>query len=699
MKKIEDIKPPKKNVIKRKVLVPKDKSEIVDNDNGFTEELFYSPTEVKNRDLVYVKSSKKPKIFLGVSIVLLAFVGFFIFCSLKTKSNLALKIKQTEDIFSTLSSSVSNKDTFSIFADIQNVSSNMDGAMIDLQSVGQDIYVLDLIYPKNQASRISKLTNSVRVAHSLVFSFSNLINLPTEENNQTGTDWISQANSAIDVLESGNNILEQRVIYSSFVTDLFSPSLDFPLEDFDQKERQSIEKIRDLSKISVDFFHYFRSVPENVSKALAENKTKKSYLILFQNNAEIRPSGGFLGSFARVDFKDGKIEKIDFEKNIYTLDKAYLASGKAPEPPEEYKNFTDKLTMRDSNIYADFQESAKNVAWFYKEESGNDVDGVFAVDTSLFRQLLEITGPIEMSDYGLSINADNFLQDVQYQVEIGYFEDESNWSENQPKKILSDMLPIFMKKLFSEGEKSKSILSTIIQSIKEKHLLAYFTNEKLQDLATGINLAGKVANTSGDYIYLNDSNIGGKKSSLNIVQTLNHQVEIQSSGSVIEKLSVVKKHEGSYDWPDGTNKNYSSVFLPLTANVSAIKLISGSDQPDFNGQVEGPAKTSAQYGKTKVSFWQVTEPGKVGQTDIEYLRDKAINTNGEYFEYQMYIQKQPGVENLRYNLKLSYPDNWKPENVDNYDQNTHTIRLSYSIDKDTSFTIKFRHSGTPDLSE
>ena len=47
------------------------------------------------------------------------------------------------------------------------------------------------------------------------------------------------------------------------------------------------------------------------------------YLILFQNNTELRPSGGFIGSFAEADFKKGAIQNYSFETNIYKRDKTY----------------------------------------------------------------------------------------------------------------------------------------------------------------------------------------------------------------------------------------------------------------------------------------------------------------------------------------------------------------------------------------
>jgi len=418
---------------------------------------------------------------------------------------------------------------------------------------------------------------------------------------------------------------------------------------------------------------------------LGENG-KKSYLILFQNNAEIRPGGGFLGSFARIDFEDGKLLALDFEKNIYTLDKAYAKSGKAPEPPIEYQNFIDTWTMRDSNVYADFRESAKKVSWFFKQEAGKDVDGVIAIDTTLFRQLLKLTGPIEMTDYNMTVTADNFLSDVQYQVEVGYFEDKNNWSENQPKKILADMLPKFLNRLFSSADSGKFAIE-IANAIEEKHLLVYLENERLQDLISGVNLSGEIKNASGDYLYLSDSNIGGKKSSLNIDLNVYHQVEVLDNGNTAEKITIFRKHNGTYDWPDGENKNYVKILLPLIAKIQKVEILNVTE-------TEHKHSASVEFDKTAISFWQNTKPGEESKSMVSYTRENGLNDLALKPTFQNLIQKQPGIEEFDYHLSLKYPQGWRPENVENYDENERLIDLNFKIRKDTSFSVRFVRSET-----
>ena len=66
-------------------------------------------------------------------------------------------------------------------------------------------------------------------------------------------------------------------------------------------------------------------------------------------------------------------------------------------------------TMHDANWFPNFPTSAEKVSWFYEKTGGRTVDGVIAITPELLRDLLAITGPIDMPEYDKTINADNFI--------------------------------------------------------------------------------------------------------------------------------------------------------------------------------------------------------------------------------------------------------------------------------------------------
>jgi hypothetical protein len=685
VKRIQDIKPIKKK--------PRPEPEAVFEKKITSSEISFDSPEFAEEG----QSAKIPRqrlsFFYGK--LFLAFViisAFWLFSLQRTKTILAKDFSGLEDNFTSLSENISKKDLPKLSDQITEINSQTESAVLTLQSTGQDIYCLNLIYPKEKSSKSTVLIDGVRSAHLLTSSFIMLKSDGGEEPTKTGTSYLDKINAYFFQISEYNSSLSSKIKYAGFLANTaeeLTSSADF--SQFSDNEKQPLLNLRKLSETSSVFFDYLVNLPNEISDSFAFSGGEKSYLILFQNNSELRPGGGFIGSFARIDFKDGQVKTLDFEKNIYTLDKEFLDKGNIVTPPDEIKTLTSNWSMRDSNMSADFSSSAKKVAWFYKQESGKEVDGVFALDTTFFRNLLKIVGPIPMPEYGLQVTDQNFLRDVQYQVEIGYFENKENWSENQPKKILADMMPKFINLLTQKGSKQQQISSEIVKAIGEKHLLFYFNNNKLEDLVEGAGASGRIAQASGDYFYISDANIGGYKSSLNIAETVTSKIEIKSDGSVDENISIFRKHNGSYEWPDGINNNFTKVFLPLTSKIKTVTFVAGDNNPrsDATKATDQKYITSVEFGKTVLSFWQNTKPAETSQTDISTSREGAVLLNGDSFDYQITVQKQPGVEEYGLDLYIVYPTGWKPQNVDGYDAHNRQILLKEKIRSDRVFRLRF----------
>ncbi|MDD4272047.1 MAG: DUF4012 domain-containing protein, partial [Patescibacteria group bacterium] len=159
--------------------------------------------------------------------------------------------------------------------------------------------------------------------------------------------------------------------------------------------------------------------------ALAGYPNEVKYLVMLENSDELRPTGGFLGTYGILKIKDGDILSFDMH-DIYHLDmpvqdKINIAP---PEPIRKYLN--DKWYMRDSNWSPDWPTAAKTISQFYQTESNLNPEvekipkfsGVIAITPKLITDFLKITGPIIIE--GQSYNENNFQDLLQYRVEKGY---------------------------------------------------------------------------------------------------------------------------------------------------------------------------------------------------------------------------------------------------------------------------------------
>ena len=357
------------------------------------------------------------------------------------------------------------------------------------------------------------------------------------------------------------------------------------------------------------------------------------YLVLLQNNAELRSSGGFIGSYAVVTFDNYEIKNINFNTNILALDRVFEESNHVEAPPVLKEFLQNKSwTLRDSNYDASFVEAAKDINSFYEQETNDKIDGIVAANASLIVKLLKITGPIKMDKYNVTINADNFYDTVQYQVEKGYFENQENWVINEPKTFLKDLYPRIIKKAM---QNKKSLIDIVSEEIKNTEILFYFNDPLKQNIALKESWAGEVKDSDSDYLYINSNSYSGNKSSIKINESIDYKVKTNSSGQLIGTLKITKIHTGSFVWPDGANDTWTRVYVPRGSNFTK-STINGIMIP------ENEKTIGSEYNKTYFGYNIFTNPSDVTVFELEYLLPIQKDN------YHLLVQKQPGA-----NLELT----------------------------------------------
>jgi len=374
------------------------------------------------------------------------------------------------------------------------------------------------------------------------------------------------------------------------------------------------------------------------------------FLILFQNNTELRPSGGFIGSFAVAETKDAKLANIYFDTNIYKRDNTFSVSNFI-EPPTALKTINGNWTMRDANWAIDYAEAAQKVAWFYNEEGGTPVDGVIAIDTTFFEKILKVVGPVELKEYNTTITSENFAENVQYKIEKEYFNDPRNWSINEPKSILKDL----MMEIFSRVQNKKylfEIVKTINSSLSQKHILLYFNNKEMESVVKDKNWGGTVVEpNASDYLYINYANLGANKSSLKVKENIALE-NVNLANKNVDKLTITRTNQSENEWPYGNNKNYVRIAVPKGAQLLSIY--------EDGRDIIGDANTTEEGNKTVFGFWLETKAQTSKVWEITYeLPSKFVGS-----KYSLYWQKQPGTlgDDLQViaNGKLIYK-NWVDE--------------------------------------
>ncbi len=417
----------------------------------------------------------------------------------------------------------------------------------------------------------------------------------------------------------------------------------------------------------------------NAFSVILGGEEKVRYLAAFQNNTEIRPTGGFVGSFAEVDMKDGAIEKMNIPGGG-----SYASQGQLNEyvaAPGPLQLLKARWEFQDANWFPDFPSSAEKMLWFREHSGGSTMDGVIAVNATFVQKLLGVLGPVEMPEYGRTINAENFLLETQKIVELEYDKEE-----NAPKAFIGDLAPILLERITnSDLPTLLSVLDLLGQGLREKDIMVYFADNELQSVMENLSWTGSMKDTSGDYLMVVNTNLGGGKTDTVIDQEVSLDVNVATDGIIENTVTIKKTHRGMKNalFTGANNVDYLRIYVPEGARlisasgfeipgdelfeVSDISLEADEDLALRMKNIEKDTASGTDIwdedGKTVFGNWMQTAPGETETVSFTYrLPERFDMKKQESFfggqpseSYSLFLQKQPGVISRQTKVKINMP--------------------------------------------
>ncbi|MFH1255606.1 MAG: DUF4012 domain-containing protein [bacterium] len=421
----------------------------------------------------------------------------------------------------------------------------------------------------------------------------------------------------------------------------------------------------------------FIGLSDNLGEFLGAAADKR-YLLVFQNNSELRASGGFIGSFALIDFSKGMIKNIEVPcGGSYDTEAGFLKKIKSPEP---LSLVSADWNFWDANWWPDWPTSARKLSWFYENSDGSTVDGVIGFTPTVIERLLEITGPIGMKEYGLTIDSENFWFETQKLAE------QKPDITKQPKKIIGDLMNKIIEELPLKLNKENfaPLLKILEQSLSDKNILFYFTDEELQKKMDDFGWSGRIKDAHGDYLSVINTNIAGGKSDRKIKQNIIHKTKIQDDGSIIDDLTIERSHEAVNREPFSgvRNVDWMRIYVPLGSELIEATGFKPVDKIFFKDKIDGLAddpevfasesaatsdkssgsKIYSEFGKTVFANWSQLDPGQTVKINIKYKLPFKITDEKQknLYSYSMLAQKQPGMNSSSISNELEISGGFKP---------------------------------------
>ena len=571
-------------------------------------------------------------IFVAAALVFIALpVGSFLFSSQRAVSSLE-KAKVA----------ISGMDSESLKKDSLLAADSFNSARKSLRRVG---WLFSITKKANYLSSYDKLLGSAESFSRALYSASAAVKplenavsiLRPDTKDVLNADSFGDAK--LGIAEAKNNLSLAEADLSGVDESLFP-----------EKIKTKITEYTNYTVVAREMFDSGYTLISELPQILGVDSEKK-YIFWFQNSNEIRPTGGFIGSYGVLTLDKGKIKNFVID-DIYNPDGQIDLRKIAVTPPDPIKNFLKEnvLYLRNSNWDPDFPRATKTFDDLYFKVTGDTINGYVAVDLDFVKSLLKVTGPLFLAPYNENISADNLYERAQYYSGFDY-----QVGSSDKKSFLTVLGSKLMERLFAlKSEDYSPLLSQLGTSLDQRHLMIYFTNNAVDKLLAEKHWDGSLVDTSGDYLFVVNTNLGGTKANYYVKNKMAYEVSsLTRDGLLRANLYLDYKHTADNNaWPGGPYTDYVRAITQNGSKLTGAKI-------SYNGGVESDIfkdiviSKEGTYNTFETSF--KINPGESARITLSYDLPVNLSITKEQNQYNFYWQKQGGTGSDDYSFSFSPP--------------------------------------------
>ncbi len=280
--------------------------------------------------------------------------------------------------------------------------------------------------------------------------------------------------------------------------------------------------------------------------ALMGMEGPRTYLVLAQNNDELRPTGGFISGAGHVRLERGRIVEIRLGDS-YAVDNFKQPH---PDPPPALRAHmgADLLVLRDSNWSPDFPTSAQVAQALYAQDQGIATDGAIALDMEAVRLLVAALEPLEVPGRPGQITAANVIAEIKRAWEAPTASADTvekptaDWFKKR-KDFMSEIAAAALARLLDGRQLDLLALGqAVLAMLDERHLQIAVADETVAALLAERRWDGALTlPPQGDFLAVVDTNVGFNKANAAVRQALAYRVA-QEGDRLAATLVVTYTH-------------------------------------------------------------------------------------------------------------------------------------------------------------
>lgn len=384
-------------------------------------------------------------------------------------------------------------------------------------------------------------------------------------------------------------------------------------------------------------------------------KAPRSYLLMIQNNAETRASGGIPGALAVLNLDSGKLT-LGSQSSAADVG---VMSPTLPLDPEQQQIYSGRLGkyMQDVNLTPDFPTAASTAQAMWERKTGHRVDGVISIDPIALSYILDATGPVKITQPELialasrglptELNGQNVVKTLLSDV----------YAKIQQPKLQDAYFAGVAQETFSalsngKGE-AKGLIKGLTKGVEEGRVLVWSGLPAEQSVISKYTLSGSIAGPSvapAQFgVYFNDGT--GAKMDYYVKRTVQLVKECAKDGYEETTVRVTSTNTapadaatslpayvtggGAFGVASGSVQTNIVAYGPVQANMETAKL--DGERTDFAAYLHsnrpvGVLAVKLAPGESKtVEFTfgkivQHTEPNVVVTPTVQNVKDVTLPT-------------------------------------------------------------------------
>lgn len=400
------------------------------------------------------------------------------------------------------------------------------------------------------------------------------------------------------------------------------------------------QKFASLLPIEPDTKKEIEVIDKLVAALTKQDGVTRTYLVLLQNNYEIRPGGGFLGQYAILKIKDGQLVS-HYVEDANLLDQRIQAKVTPPYPFQrklQIKNWK----FRDSNFSPHFADNAEKAEYFYRLAGGREkFDGVVAINAEVLNHILEITGPVTPSGYSTEFRSEDAALVLEEVVEKAYMGDHIPAESKQARKnIMKALAADILDRLVSINNIPR-FAELGLRELREKNVMLHFNDTELQSLVESVHWDGRVEKDwNKDYLMLVDANMGALKTDYYVKRKLDYSVDFTGDKPIATAIYTYSNTAPYGDWRTSDYHTYLRAYVPKGSVFKERYMINS-------------VITNEEFDKTYFGGFVDVE---IGQSDVTTTLTYELPDTIKAEDYELLIQKQSGVGTIPVSVEIITKD-------------------------------------------